>query len=61
MMKEKVFLPLKDKSIVSLGGGYEHITKHMMTREVLLLGNFNARTSFMQVPLHDLIEDEMQT
>jgi len=40
---------------------YEDITRHLATGEILLLGDFNARTSTLQVPLHDITKDDMQT
>lgn len=39
---------------------YEDIARHSTTSEVLSMGDFNAWTSTLWVPLYDIIEGDMQ-
>lgn len=36
---------------------YTDITKYLADREIILMGDFNARTRDLQIPLHDWSED----
>ena len=40
---------------------YADITKYSVEGEVIIMGDFNARTRDLQVPLHDRSEDEFCT
>ena len=40
---------------------YTGITQYSANREVILMGDFNARTRDLQVPLHDRSEDVLCT